>query len=310
MIVIDENKIASLDFANALVVYGRMASVLANIKITMANAGVLPVGICVCAPSGVGKSSLCDYILRSNRVNSTPEQERYDVIKVKLRPGSLPEDVMRALLTEMGIKDTRGYTKSSLEDFLYTQLSECEVRLIMIDEFQHLVRRSSRDVNEKACDFVKTLMDVTSIPVVLLGVEKGRKLFKLDDQLATRFSEILTIEPMGHKGLKSLPEFKKFLHDLQKLYPVKSVDWSTDEMALRFLLASDGNLRRLKHILVQALMDNRKSEKKTLSLKNFEDAYFTVRGKKHKIYNQRGELIEPFTESLARIKNAIELKHA
>mgnify|MGYP003625366273 CR=1 FL=1 len=310
MIDIDDNKVASRDFAKVLVMYGRMASVLARIKYTMESAGVLPVGICVCAPSGVGKSSLCDYILRSNRANSTPEQERYDVIRVSLSPGALPEDVMRALLLQMGIKDTRGYTKFSLEDFLYTQLRECEVRLIMIDEFQHLVRRSSRDVNEKACDFVKTLMDITGIPVILLGVEKGRKLFKLDDQLATRFSEILTIERMGHSGLKSLPEFKKFLNDLQKLYPVESIDWSKDEVALRFLLASDGNLRRLKHILVQALMDSRKTAGKTLSLKDFEEAYMKVRGKEHKIFNQRGQLIKPFSSTLACIKSAIEMKHA
>lgn len=309
MAIIDDSKAPSLKFEGELVMYGRMASVLARIKSTFENAGVLPVGICVCAPSGAGKSSLADYILQSSRERSTPEQERYDVINVKLRSGALREDVMRALLSEMNIKDTRGYGKAVLEEMLYTQLSACDVRLIIIDEFQHLVRRNSRDVNEKACDFVKTLMDVTRIPILLLGVEKGRKLFKLDDQLATRFSEILTIEPMGYNGLKSLPEFQTFLRDLQKVYPMKAVDWSKDEVAPRFLLASEGNLRRLKHILVQALMDHRKTNQKTLSLKSFEAAYLKVRGSEHKIYDQRGQRIKPFTSPLERINRAIEVKH-
>ncbi|MGJ8687678.1 MAG: hypothetical protein ACSHWQ_09375, partial [Spongiibacteraceae bacterium] len=80
-------------------------------------------------------------------------------------------------------------------------------------------------------------------------------------------------------------------------------------VAPRFLLASEGNLRRLKHILVQALMDHRKTNQKTLSLKSFEAAYLKVRGSEHKIYDQRGQRIKPFTSPLERINRAIEVKH-
>ena len=48
-------------------------------------------------------------------------------------------------------------------------LRRCKTRLIILDEFQHLVERGTRPRIEAVADAIKTLINQSGIPIILVG---------------------------------------------------------------------------------------------------------------------------------------------
>jgi chromosomal replication initiation ATPase DnaA len=277
---------------------------LEHIDKTYRRFGRRPASCYVIGESGVGKSTLA--ITAKNEILAQTEQSTdatiIPVVMVALEAGALPDEVRKDILEELGV-DHSGYSGRKLRKLLEKQLKVCGVHLILIDEFQHLVRNNDKDVNRNACNFIKKLIHNTGIPVVMLGVPEGKKLFQLHNEMRTRFSSACELLPMSCDDKPSLVYFTAYLADLMRRFPLKTVDLSEGETPLRVMLATGGNLRTLEILLSDVLAEHRESSKK-LTLNDYQNVYKFTR--QDDLVTKRGRVIKPFKDSIDIVKNDLK----
>ena len=273
---------------------------LEHIDKTYRRFGRRPASCYVIGDSGVGKSTLA--ITAKNEILAQTEPSTdatiIPVVMVVLEDGALPDEVRKDILEALGV-DASGYTGRKLKKLLEKQLIVCGVRLILIDEFQHLLRKNDKDVNRNACNFIKRLIDNTQIPVVMFGVPEGKKLFQLHNEMRTRFTTACELLPMSCDDKPSLEYFTTYLADLMRRFPLKTVDLSEDENPLRVMLATGGNLRTLEFLLSDVLAEHRESSTK-LTLKDYQNVYKFTR--QDELVTKRGRVIKPFKDHIDVVK--------
>jgi hypothetical protein len=269
-----------------------------HIKKAYKSFGLVPKSCYITGDSGVGKSTLAEtakYKILAQTA-SCKDAEIKPVIMVTLTDGALPDNVRKDLLEELGV-DFTGYAGRSLKELLEKQLKVCGVRLIIFDEFQHLVRTRDKEVNKKACDFVKMLIIETKIPVVLLGTPTGKKLFELDNQIRTRIVDAGELVYMSCENKDSFEYFRFFIKQLMQNFPLETVDLSTDENIQRLMLATGGNLRTLETLLSDVLATHRDG-KKHLEICDYQEAYEFARITELRRNVTKGgtRIVSPFTD--------------
>jgi len=281
------------------VYHGSFNKVHKHIQKAYKSFGLMPKSCFITGNSGVGKSMLAKTAKRKIIAQTVhcPDAEIKLVLMVTLKDGALPDDVRKDLLKELGV-DFSGYAGRNLKVLLEKQLIVCGVRLVIFDEFQHLVRTYDKEVNKKACEFVKTFIDDTRIPVVLLGTPKGKKLFELYDELRTRFVDAGELLAMSCENEESFEYFRYFVKNLMNNFPLKTVDLSTDENIERLMLATGGNLRSLEALLCEVL-DTHRDGKKHLEIEDYQEAYNFTRKEELRRATAKGgsRIIEPFKDN-------------
>jgi adenylylsulfate kinase-like enzyme len=291
-------------FLNEPVHHGTFNKAHKHIRRSYKSFGRRPISCYVTGHSGVGKTTLAKAAERKilKSTSSCQDAEILPVLRVTLRDGALPDNVRKDLLKELGV-DFSGYAGRNLKELLDKQLKVCGVRLVIFDEFQHLLRKYDKEVNKKACEFIKTFIDETQIPVVLLGNPKGKKLFELYDELRTRFIEAGELLLMSCKEKDSFEYFRFFINKLMERFPLKTIDLSTDENIQRLMLATGGNLRTLEYILSDVLSTNRDGSK-ALELDDYQEAYEFTR--KQDLRRKKGKgtrIVKPFEDEPHVIKS-------
>ncbi|GGA77043.1 hypothetical protein GCM10011369_18680 [Neiella marina] len=102
------------------------------------------------------------------------------------------------------------------------------------------------------------------------------------------------------------PAEKEYFENYVQIYttsmPVRSVDLTSHDRIYRVELATGGNLRRLSSLAQQVLMDV-EDEKKQITLNDYADAYELIR--ERPIFNQRGDVVNPFTVDLGVVKRLL-----
>lgn len=284
--------------------HGSFNKVHKHIKKAYKSFGLKPKSCYATGHSGVGKTMLAKTAKRKilEQVVHCPDAETKPVIMVTLKDGALPDDVRKDLLQELGV-DFTGYAGRNLKKLLAKQLKVCSVRLVIFDEFQHLVRTYDKEVNKKACEFVKTFIDENRIPVVLLGTPNGKKLFELYDELRTRFVDAGELKPMSCENDDSFEYFRFFIQSLMARFPLNTVDLSTDENIRRLMLATGGNLRTLESLLSDVLATHRDGNK-TLEIEDYQEAYEFARPEELRRATGKGasRIINPFTDKSHVVK--------
>lgn len=265
--------------------------------------GRVPNSCYILGDSGVGKTMLANTVKQA--ILKKEEQVEFansvPVILITLQESALPDAVKRDILSELDV-DYSSHAGDALQKLLLKQLKICKVKLVIFDEFQHLLRMRDKDVNKKACEFIKTFINETNIPVVLLGTPRGHKLFKLHDELRTRFTSAGELHPMSCDNQTSLEYLRTYLEALMVRCPIKTVDISKGNIPYRVQLATHGNLRTLEKLLSEVLSENRTGEKK-LTLKDYQEAYEYTR--QEPIFTRRGREIKPFVDDISLIKNLV-----
>lgn len=266
---------------------------LANLAYQLS--GIDGQGQVITGPSGVGKSSLGKHIQQLVVTSDSDELTTYPSIRIELRDKATDKDVLLSLLSEMSISETR-MTIRDLKNLLLKQLEVCRVKLIIIDEFQHLMRRNNRDVNSAVCDFLKWLIEHSNISILLMGMETGCKLFTIDDQLKSRFSDHVTLSPFMLDEGDEPEYFSWYLGELLKHVPMKTDNLLKRTDTLRLLAASRGMNRELKKIF-QFSMILKDAPQSRLTMKDLCHGYNHLRSG-FCTHNVTGRRFHPFTSTI------------
>ncbi len=192
--------------------------------------------------TGVGKTTIYRAYAIKHPRQVTKEKTIVPILAVTIPAPATVKTVVTKLLWELG---DPAYDKGSTGNQtirLIGLMKECQVELLILDEFQHFIDRDSAKVLKTVSDWLKTIILDTNLPIVLIGLPEAEEVLKLKShsQLSRRFSNRHYLRPFIWEQDNGR-EFRTFLHLLESSLPLQSASNLSDEYtAMRFYYASDG----------------------------------------------------------------------
>lgn len=157
--------------------------------------------------------------------------------------GVLAENIMRALEVPEAIA-LRG-TTASKTDRAKHYLREQGVKLVILDEFQHMLKSENQKVIFEAADYVKSLLNEAICPFVLAGTDAAKKVYRENEQLQRRSFGVRELKPFDWYDATDRGSFVHILARHQKSFPVElETPLFSEKMAYRIHAIAKGNLGR------------------------------------------------------------------
>ncbi|KVX50657.1 TniB family NTP-binding protein [Burkholderia stagnalis] len=209
-----------------------------------------PIGMCLIAPSGCGKSLLIDLLMRN--ACGWPFLNTQSVLVAALKEAPTVAHVQSELLKcfkyPIPIKVSVS-TNATVNNVLIEAVARRKIQLTAIDEYQHVFLCGKEGVRRAINDWLKRYMTLTEKPVLLTGTEDLSALATADPQISTRISGTFRLMPFKHDA-----EWKGVL----KAYAdnCDSVDLAPlrNEYSRELYMASQGVFRALKGLVLESVM--------------------------------------------------------
>lgn len=250
---------------------------LINNAISVGNGAGIFCGVRVTAPSGSGKSLLID-CLQKNTINSPFLGNEFSVIRTELKESPSVSQIQGGLLESFryGLMDQvrRRQNNNDVHRVLLAAIAEHRVQLIVLDEFQHVFSSANDKVSTSVLDWLKRLMNMTKVPVVLVGTELMDRLGPVDPQFTTRIPTTIKLMPFLMNA-----EWVGFLKALAQR--CTSVDLSiicSPPLVSQLYGITRGVIRPLKSLLVQSVIMAVDAEEKALTVSRLYSAYAMLYG--------------------------------
>jgi hypothetical protein len=208
--------------------------------------------------TGAGKTQIAlQYLARFPR-SVVDGQTIVPVLYAVMPDKPTRRSIVEAMLKALGDPAyDRGPSADHLTYRLSKLLKKCRTRVILIDEFQHVLDRAHKNVAPEAAEWLKTFWYANKIGVVLFGLDHSFEFFvrKENKQLRRRFRAPITLNPIPWKDD---PEgvgvtYGLFLLDLDQAQPFPNFGMADPEFAMRMWLATKGHVARTSAILMGAV---------------------------------------------------------
>lgn len=203
-----------------------------------------PECIAIVGETGTGKSRLLKRFSKRWRRERHATFTEVPVLYVQVPPKCTVKMLAGAILYELKSPFWARGDELERTHQLTTLLSECKVRMVILDEVNHLADRGAQKSHYHVGDWIKQLVSKARIPVVLAGTHAASVLWDTNEQLADRYREILRLKPLSPDRLEELRSvlavFGKLVAD------IPCIDVAAVETATAIAAATGGRLRDIK----------------------------------------------------------------
>lgn len=242
--------------------------------INQSSVSGIPLGASVVAPPGSGKTHLINIIVRryTQKIDLMDAESTVISISAAAAPnmGSMIDRMLQALGHPPGLRTTR--LQDLRQSVLIQAIKERGVRVIIIDEFQHLFRGKGKFIPSEITDLLKEIMDKTGIPVFVFGTDELGDLHHLDPQFASRIPARYQIRPFSWGE-----EWQGFLQAFEM--QISAFDISIlPSLAKKLHNATQGSPRTLKYLLIAATISAIEKKEPKVNEEHFSFAFLTIFG--------------------------------
>ncbi|MBT1070690.1 TniB family NTP-binding protein [Pelotalea chapellei] len=253
----------------------------------------------ILGPSGSGKSTMVkDYI--ASLVGGSPTEKLVIYIETPSYPSArgFASKVLNAIGDPMYDRGTVVQMTVRIVDLL----EKLGTRLLIFDEFHNLVDKESAKLSYAASDWLKGLINEAKIPTVIVGLERCREIFIINEQLQRRFTEAYVMEPFYWKRTETQNMLKGFLKALQQRYTFAAgLEIHEHEVAFRFYCATGGLVGYIMSIVREAAR-LATVDSVPITMDHLATGYLTA------VCNNRLVKINPFTDqNSSRIEAALSV---
>ncbi len=214
---------------------------------------VEPEGLFIKGSTGVGKSTMLKEFARKfppfeeNGITKTP------VFYTKVPVGARPTSLASAFLEFLGDPVSDKGNLPSRTKRLKKLIKDCEVQMVIIDEFQHLIDKDTTHVLQTASDWVKDFLDDIHKPIVLCGMPDSERIFHYNPQLGRRFSNRHELSSFQFATKEQQNEFRSFLLNLDLKLPFSSPsNLASSDLSAKIFYATHGIQYYIKELIKEA----------------------------------------------------------
>lgn len=264
--------------------------------------------------SHVGKTRSVEEYIRGGRDERTPEGRKVDYVLVKLTHGTTNEtSLARQILVALGDQLAVRSSPEDLMPRLIHFLKEMEVKLLILDEFQSMVNGKSDQIVYSTADWLKSLADADTCPILIIGTPNLPKRLLKNLQFQNRTLWTHQVEAMPMNSMDDLEYFRSFILAFMDWSTIKLAFEVTDELVLRFHFATSGHVGRFgKMLLISAADEAQQDGKRLIELKHLAAAWadnaFTAEEDGEtwdRVADQDGRVLNPFLMSLPLLVEAM-----
>jgi hypothetical protein len=163
-------------------------------------------------------------------------------------------------------------------------MTACQVELVILDDFHHLIDKETNCILEQVSDWLKVLIKETNIPFLVVGIEgKVECILEANAQLSRLFAARQTLEPFRYDQADdaSLQEFARFVHYAEEALAIALPGTLPRvELLQRLHVATRGVVGNLMNLLRYAAWLTRQQQQDTIALPTLAAA-FDKRLRKH-----------------------------
>lgn len=250
-------------FSHVSDIYGHLNRILAQ-----GGRDVDPECLALLGDTGVGKTKLLKRFVQDHpRViseNGTTVPVFYVEVPAKCTIKSIAGHMLRLLgspFADKGDEPERTFQ-------LVTLLKNCGVKLIILDEVNHLTDRGSRKTHYHVGDWIKQVISASGVPMVLSGTERIELLLETNEQLGSRFSERIYLAPLSLERA-SQTQITSILRTYRSLLgDMAGWDFTAEPDSRLMVLATGARLRSVSRLLCAAIRiaERQKATKITQSI--------------------------------------------
>ncbi len=202
----------------------------------------------VTGEKGVGKTRFFEkYIEKHEKYDVSDisgEKTIVPVLYCELPKAKHPKPVVSELLSVLGdpLAGLKGDVRQLTERLVFL-LRESQTELIIVDEVQHAIETTNKNVIQEIGEWFKILINKSRIPMVFVGVPWSLSVLDVNAQLQRRVRKSRQIL---NYTLDNFVEFQMFLQKVEEQLPVTIYRtlWEI-EMAFRLFASSKGNVSDL-----------------------------------------------------------------
>lgn len=237
-----------------------------------------PPCLAILGETGAGKTTLVhEWLARNNHTRSeTPQGSLIPYLYVSVPAKASIKGTAAAFLTTLGDPNPGRGTQWNMVTRLHTLLKSCQVRMIFVDEFQHILDHDTQRVLGAVTDFLKDIINQSAIPMILIG-QKGEAepILRSNPQLSRRVGTPRYMHPFpwDRSRPKTITEFRTIMETIDQQLPFDPSGLGKEDMAHRFHYATNGSLGWIMHLIRHAAHLAIAEQCSTLNRVLFQHAY-------------------------------------
>lgn len=204
--------------------------------------------------SGCGKSTL-----RKEYASQFPRFEMEDrtaipVLHLELPSQPTVKNVAERILIELGDPFAEKGSAEGKTARIIKLMEGCRVELVILDEFQHFVDRSSDKVEYKVADWLKSIINASKVPFVLMGLPRCQRILEVNEQLRRRFPSRVELHRFRIDRKNDRQQFVGVLKTLEKTLPIQKPSALTDKNVIpRIYFATHGIIDHTMRLVAESL---------------------------------------------------------
>ncbi len=226
---------------------------------------------------GAGKSTLAKSYAESCLRYETPSGTKVPVFYLET-PSPATVKGMAARWLEMWGDPAASYgTLWSMNSRLIHFIRACEVQMVILDDFHHLIDQETNRVLNKVSDWLKVLIKETNVPFMVVGVEGTvRRILDANAQLSRLFAIRETLRPFRWDAGKpeTLQEFAAFVAFAESAMGLPfSEEIEREDLLYRIHYATDGVVGNTMNLLRYGVALAQRQQMETLTLEVLAAAF-------------------------------------
>src|SRR6266487_5211877 len=258
----DMTKAQRIDMVEHLLLHhARFNTLLARIDYCARFGGEIktknPPCLAILGNTGAGKTTLIDAWLEKAplRTMETDEGTIIPYLYVLVPSSPKKKGAVSAFLRALHDPNPSRGTEWDMILRVHRLMKKCQVRMVFVDEFQHLVDKDTQKVVHAVADFLKDIINQTHVPMILTGkLGEAEPILEANSQLDRRVGTPLILRPFewNRSRAETIKEFRTLMRDIDAALPLDPSNLQEEEMAFRFFYASDGYLGWIMEIVREA----------------------------------------------------------
>ena len=237
-----------------------------------ARSGASQQCVLVTGESGSGKSALVHYWRRQHPAFETPDGTVSPVLFVEAPTRATQKTLCEQILVAMGVPLAKGSSYAKLLARVRHFLVEMKIRVLIIDEVQHMLSDRFQHLNQEAADTVKYILNSGECGIVMCGLPQSLAIFTADSQLTRRRLGVFRLTDVPWDDGEGAEFFQMYLDTFYAALPFP-LDPNLDraDLALRIHHCSESLLGRAADLVFHAAARSMLTGATTLDLEHFAD---------------------------------------